>query len=67
MTQPKLNDYVASRVELLARANEIFQWIRNGDLKIKVELELRLEDVAYGHTLLEDGKTKGKVLYRKIN
>ncbi|KAL3767054.1 hypothetical protein ACHAWU_004552 [Discostella pseudostelligera] len=66
MTRPKLNDYVASRVELLARANEIFQWVRNGDLKIKVELELRLEDVAYGHTLLEDGKTKGKVLY-KIN
>lgn len=64
VTRPKLNDYVATRAELLARANDVFQWIQNGDLKIKVELELPLEDVAYGHTLLENGNTKGKILFK---
>lgn len=64
MTRPKLNDYTATRDELLERANEVFGWVKDGKLKIVVDKVFRLEEVAAGHEYLEDGKSKGKILYK---
>ena len=36
LTRPKLNDYTVTREELLSRANDIYGWIHNGDLKVAV-------------------------------
>ncbi|KAL3822864.1 hypothetical protein ACHAXA_006228 [Cyclostephanos tholiformis] len=64
VTRPKLNDYVASRDELLSRANEVFDWVNTGRLDVVVDRVFRLEEAAAGHEYLEDGRTRGKVLYR---
>lgn len=64
MTRPKLNDYTVTREELLSRANDIFGWLGEGKLKVKVDKIFPLEDVGLGHDYLEAGKSTGKVLYR---
>lgn len=63
MTRPKLNDYVATRQELLERAEEVFGWVQSGELKVKVDKVFALEDVKRGHQYLENGDAKGKVLF----
>jgi NADPH2:quinone reductase len=62
LTRPTLAHYVASREELLARANDLFQWIQEGRLKVRVDRTYPLADAAAAHTALESRETKGKVL-----
>ena len=64
MTRPKLNDYIATREELLERANEVFGWVMDGRLKIVVDKVFDLKDVAKAHEYLEDGQSKGKILFK---
>ncbi len=64
VTRPKLNDYVSSRDELLFRANEVFDWVRTGKLDVVVDRVFDLDEAAAGHEYLENGRTRGKVLFR---
>jgi NADPH2:quinone reductase len=64
MTRPKLNDYVDTRDELLKRAEEVFEWVRMGKLKIVIDKVFPLDEVALGHEYLENGSSRGKVLYK---
>ena len=66
VTRPKLNDYVSTRTELLERADEVFSWVQEGKLKIKVDQVFTLEDVKKGHLYLENGNGKGKILFSVI-
>jgi NADPH2:quinone reductase len=62
LTRPTLGHYVATRVELLARASEVFGWVSSGAVKLRIERELPLAAAAEAHRLLEGRKTTGKVL-----
>jgi len=62
LTRPSLGHYTATREELLARANELFQWIQNGRLAVRVDRTYPLADAAAAHRVLEARETKGKVL-----
>jgi NADPH2:quinone reductase len=62
LTRPTLNDYVATRAELLARSNELFGWIERGELKVRIGAELSLGDAAAAHTALAARATTGKVI-----
>jgi NADPH2:quinone reductase len=62
VTRPTLIHYVATRAELLARADEVLDWVENGTLKVRIERELPLAQAAEAHRLLEGRKTTGKVL-----
>jgi len=62
LTRPSLGHYVATRDELVARADELLGWIESGAVKVRVERELPLADAAEAHRLLEGRKTTGKVL-----
>jgi len=62
LTRPKLDDYIRSREELLARAGELLGWIRDGKLVLRVEHEYPLADAAQAHRALEGRKTTGKIL-----
>jgi NADPH2:quinone reductase len=64
MTRPKLLDYVATRAELMMRADEVFGWIQSGDLKVGIDKTFALSDAVAGHKYLEEGKSKGKLLYK---
>jgi len=64
VTRPKLLDYIRNRQELVERADEIFAWLLQGKLSVKVDTIFPLEKAAEGHIYLEAGKSKGKVLYK---
>jgi NADPH:quinone reductase len=62
LTRPTLNDYVASRAELLDRANELLGWVRDGLLDVRIGAEFPLIRAADSHRALAGRKTTGKVL-----
>ena len=63
VTRPKLGDYVSSPEELEKRCRDVFAWVQEGKLKVSIDTTFRLEQAAEGHSYLESGKSKGKVLY----
>jgi len=62
ITRPTLNHYVATRAELLARANDVLGWVRDGKLRLHIGHEFPLAQAAEAHRQLEARKTTGKVL-----
>jgi NADPH2:quinone reductase len=62
LTRPSLGHYVATREELLERADEVAGWVRDGRLRLRVDRELPLREAAEAHRLLESRRTTGKVL-----
>jgi len=64
VTRPKLGDYVATKEELRARAKEIFDYLADGTLKVRVDMVLSLNEAETGHQYLESGKSNGKIIFR---
>ena len=62
VTRPTLKDYVATRADLEARAQDIFAWLADGSLKLRIEHVYALRDAAQAHRDLESRKTTGKLL-----
>ncbi len=62
LTRPTLGHYVATREELLRRAGEVFAWVRDGSLKLRIGAEFPLAKAADAHRALEGRQTTGKVL-----
>ncbi|GHO95262.1 alcohol dehydrogenase [Reticulibacter mediterranei] len=62
LTRPTLVHYIATREELLQRTNELFSWIKEGTVKVRVDKTFPLSDAAEAHRYLEGRHTKGKVL-----
>ena len=61
-TRPILGHYTAERSELEQRAHDLFQWIGEGRLNVRIDRELPLERAADAHRALESRQTSGKVL-----
>ena len=62
VTRPTMKDYVATTADLEARANDVFDGIANGTLKLRIEHIYPLADAAHAHRDLESRKTTGKLL-----
>lgn len=62
LTRPSLAHYAATREELLWRAGELFDWIRSGTVKLRIDKTFALADAAESHRQLEGRKTTGKVV-----
>ncbi len=62
LTRPGLNQYIASRDELVARANDLFAWLATGEIKVKIDCAWPLAEAAEAHTALEARRTAGKLL-----
>ena len=62
LTRPTLGHYTATRAELLARANEVLGWVRDGTLRLRVEREFPLAQAAEAHRQLQGRATTGKLL-----
>ena len=62
ITRPSLGHYIATRSELLSRAGDLFLWLADGSLRVRIDRELPLSDAADAHRLLESRQTAGKVL-----
>jgi len=64
VTRPKLLDYVSTRDELLMRSDEIFGWLKSGELNVAIDREFPLSEASAGHEYLESGASKGKCIYK---
>jgi len=62
LTRPSLAHYTVQREELVQRAADVFAWIADGSLRIRIDRELPLEEAAEAHRLLESRATSGKLL-----
>jgi NADPH:quinone reductase len=62
LTRPTLVHYAARREELLQRSRDLFEWIADGKLRIRMEYEFPLNKAAEAHRALEGRTTTGKVL-----
>jgi NADPH2:quinone reductase len=62
LTRPGLNQYIATRDELVARADDLFAWLATGKIEVTIDREWPLEDAARAHEALEGRSTAGKLL-----
>ncbi len=62
VTRPTLKDYVQTRSELEKRANAIFGWVANGEVKVRIGHRYALEQAEQAHRDLAGRRTTGKVL-----
>jgi NADPH2:quinone reductase len=62
LTRPTLSHYIATRDELLWRSADLFSWIRDGTLEVRIDKTWPLAEAAEAHRYLEARQTKGKVL-----
>jgi NADPH2:quinone reductase len=62
LTRPSLAYYASNREELLWRSGDLFKWIQEGKLKLRVEHKYPLADAAQAHKDLESRKTTGKLI-----
>ncbi len=62
VTRPTLGSYVAKREELVANANELFDVVKKGIVKIEVNQTYPLKDAAKAHRDLEARKTTGSTV-----
>ncbi|MDR1294918.1 MAG: quinone oxidoreductase [Bifidobacteriaceae bacterium] len=62
LTRPKLDDYTATRRELLQRAGRVFGAAARGHLAVRIGERFPLAEAAAAHDALESRTTTGKVL-----
>jgi len=62
LTRPTLKDYTASREVLLSRARELFAWMTENKVHIRIAHKLPLKDAAEGHKLITGRDTAGKIV-----
>lgn len=62
LTRPGLNQYIATREELVGRAQDLFAWLAAGKLEITIDRVFRLAEAADAHRALESRRTAGKLL-----
>lgn len=62
LTRPTLFDYLADRETLEWRSNDLFSWIAQGKLALRLEHSYPLANASDAHTDLEARKTTGKVV-----
>ena len=62
LTRPGLNQYIATRDELLMRANTVLGWLSDGTLTLRIGRVFPMADAAVAHTELEGRRTTGKLI-----
>ncbi len=65
LTRPSLMQYmqyIPTRDKLMASANDLFQWMRQGKLKVRIDKTFPLAEAGKAHEYLASRQSKGKVL-----
>jgi NADPH:quinone reductase len=62
MTRPTLWHYIATPEELAWRAGDLFGWMADGRLDVRIDREVPLADAAEAHRAIESRQTTGKLL-----
>ncbi|MFC0388009.1 quinone oxidoreductase family protein [Muricoccus vinaceus] len=64
LTRPTLATHTAKRADLLAMAEDLFDVVRSGKVKIEVNQTFALRDAGQAHIALEARKTMGSTILR---
>jgi NADPH:quinone reductase len=64
LTRPSLGNYISDPAELKWRSGDLFRWLGEGRLKMRVYQIYKLADAAQAHRDLESRKTTGKLLLK---
>jgi NADPH2:quinone reductase len=64
LTRPGITGYTSTREELDGRAGDVFRWIAEGQLKLRIDREYPLEQAAEAHRCIEGRETTGKLLLK---
>jgi NADPH:quinone reductase len=64
LTRPSLANYVSDPAELKQRSSDLFTWIADGRLHVRIHKTYKLADAAEAHRDLEARKTSGKLLLK---
>lgn len=67
LTRPTLGHYTQTRDELLWRANDLFEWMASGRLKVRIDKTFALNEATAAQQYMEDRSTKGKVLLTPVS
>jgi NADPH:quinone reductase-like Zn-dependent oxidoreductase len=62
LTRPSGSHYMATREELLWRSGELFRWIKDEELKVRIDKTFPLSAAAEAHRYMEGRQSRGKVL-----
>jgi NADPH2:quinone reductase len=62
VTRPTLFSYTATRIDLEATANELFDMVASGKVKIEINQRYALKDARQAHIDLESRKTTGSTI-----
>jgi NADPH2:quinone reductase len=62
LTRAAFGQYVTDRASLLARSNELFEWIEDGRLKVRIAETYELDHAAKAHEALSSRTVSGKLL-----
>src|SRR5438046_698976 len=63
LTRPTLNTYTATREDLLTAANDLFDVVQKGAVKLAINQTYPLRDAAQAHRDLQDRKTTGSTVF----
>ena len=63
VTRPTLNTYVAKREDIVATANDLFEAVKSGKVKIEIARRYALKDAAQAQRDLEARKTTGSTIF----
>lgn len=62
LTRPSLGHYTLTRDDLLHRASDVFGWVAEGRLKLRIDRTYPLAQAAAAHQALGGRQTSGKIL-----
>jgi NADPH:quinone reductase len=62
VTRPNLGTYIATRADLVARSNDLFEVVKSGKVKIETTKRYKLADAQQAHRDLESRKTTGSIV-----
>ena len=64
VTRPSLAHYILDRAELLERTSDLFAWIAQGKLTVRIDSTFPLEKAGEAHARLESRASSGKILLK---
>jgi len=64
LTRPTLANYISERTDLEWRSRDLFEWIGNVKLKVRIDKTFPLTEAAQAQQYLEGRKTTGKVILK---
>jgi NADPH2:quinone reductase len=66
LARPTLNTHISDPKELAWRSSDVFRWIAEGKLRLRIDREYALADAAQAHRDLEARATSGKVILNVV-